>query len=452
MRGKSSDSLKKKSSIKGSSEAFTVIVLAAGKGKRTGVTLSKVLFDLLGRPLIYYLLRELLSLGRRVSKIIVVVGHQAETVKSTVKKYFFKGISGRCPCRIEFIYQPKMLGTADAVRTAAAGISTANILIACADTPLLTSKTLSRLIAFFLKEKLEGCLLTAGLNCENSLGVVSRDKAGRIAAVREKNGLRPSQKAAAVSSIEEVNSGIYCFKRKPLLAALPQIKQNRQKREYFFTDIVEIFYRHKRRLSAYCLDTPEEILGINTLRDLAAATKIMRERVLDKLMKRGVKIVDPDTTFIEEGVVIGRNSRIYPFTFIEKDVIIGNNCSIGPFVRIRTGTSIADNVEAGNFLEINRSRIGRSTKVKHFGYLGDTTVADRVNIGAGTVVANYDGKFKQKSCIGRGAFIGSDTVLVAPVKIGPQAVTGAGSVVTKDVKPKTVVVGVPARPLKKKRG
>ncbi|MCK5287860.1 MAG: bifunctional UDP-N-acetylglucosamine diphosphorylase/glucosamine-1-phosphate N-acetyltransferase GlmU, partial [Candidatus Omnitrophica bacterium] len=162
------------------------------------------------------------------------------------------------------------------------------------------------------------------------------------------------------------------------------------------------------------------------------------------------EVVDPENTYIQEDVVIGKNTTIYPFTFIEKGVIIGKNCSLGPFIRLRKGTEIGDNSQTGNFLEINRSKIGNNVRIKHFGYLGDAFVEEGVNIGAGTVIANYDGKQKNKTYIEKKAFIGSDTIIVAPVKIGANAITGAGSVVTKDVEPKTVVVGVPAKIFKKK--
>ena len=193
----------------------------------------------------------------------------------------------------------------------------------------------------------------------------------------------------------------------------------------------------------------QEAQGINSRIDLAQAIKAMRLRILEKFMLEGVTIVDPDTTYIEEGVRIGRDTVIYPFTFIERDVIIGNFCQIGPFCHLRPETVIEDKVTVGNFTEITRSRLGRDSFMKHFSYLGDTIVGKAVNIGCGTVVANFDGRNKNQTIIEDQAFIGSDTVLRAPVRIGKKAVTGAGSVVTRDVAAGTVVAGVPARPLKK---
>jgi bifunctional UDP-N-acetylglucosamine pyrophosphorylase/glucosamine-1-phosphate N-acetyltransferase len=189
-------------------------------------------------------------------------------------------------------------------------------------------------------------------------------------------------------------------------------------------------------------------LGINSQWDLAFARKFMQDRILRQFMDKGIKIIDPANTYIEEGVKIGSQTTIFPFTYIENDVIIGSHCSLGPFIRVRKGTKVANEVYLGNFIEVNRSNIANSVTMKHFGYLGDTTVGEGTNIGAGTVVANYDGKKKHKTVIGKNAFIGSDTVLRAPVRVGEKAVTGCGSVVTKNVAAKTVVVGVPARKIK----
>ena len=233
---------------------------------------------------------------------------------------------------------------------------------------------------------------------------------------------------------------------------MPRIKKQHKKKEYFLTDIVEILYQQGRLVDTHTLNTVEEVSGINTQFDLSEARKVMQKRILHRLAGEGVKIIDFQTTLIEEGVKIGQNSIIYPFTFIEKGAIIGHHCSLGPFTHIRGKTSIGNYTQIGNFVEVNRSIIGRNVKIKHFGYLGDAVIEDNVNIGAGTVTANFDGKTKHKTCIKKGAFIGSDTVLVAPVKVDEDGVTGAGSVVTRDVKAKTVVVGIPARVLRKKKG
>jgi len=425
-------------------ENFTVVILAGGKGKRMGSILPKALCNLLGQALILYPLKEVLKLKRYLKEIIVVVGYKAGEVRQEVKKSFPKNQ------KIKFVYQPKMLGTANALALAYKKIKHNNVLVLCTDTPLISAETLKAFISSFLKKKVSCSVLSADLCDENSLGVILRDKQGKVKGIKEKITLGYRRVRGSFS--EEVNSGIYCFKRKTLGQNLPRIKKNKRKKEYFLTDIVEILYSRGEKLDTYFLDRAEEILGINNQRDLWKVNKLMRQKVLEGLVAKGVRVIDPETTFVEAGVKIGKNTIIYPFTFIEKGAIIGNNCSLGPFVRIRGNSSIGDDAQVGNFLEINRTQVGKKVRIKHFGYLGDTRIADRVNIGAGTVVANYDGKSKQKTDIKEGAFIGSDTVLVAPVKVGKGAVTGAGSVVTKNVEPNTVVVGIPAKKLKKKRG
>lgn len=408
----------------------------------------KVLCDLAGKPLIYYTLQELLKLKKYLKEIIIVVGYKGKAVEAEVKKYFF---DKKLKIKIKFTYQKEMLGTAKAVEVASKRVNNNNILIVCADTPLITCETLSLFISFFMRNNLSGSILTANLNTSSSLGAILRDESGKIMKVQEKISLIKRTSLSRSQSSEEVNSGIYCFKRDKLLGNLPKIKKNKVKGEYFLTDIVELFYEKGEKIDVYSLGDAREILGINTPQEAYQAEEIMRQRILDSFLSKGVKITDPRTTFIQNGVSIGKNTIIYPFTFIEKGVIIGRNCLLGPFVHLRKGTCIKDNTQIGNFVEINRTKIGNNVKIKHFSYLGDAYLGNQVNIGAGTVIANFDGKFKHKTIIEKQAFIGSDTVLVAPVRIGTAAATGAGSVVTKNVKAKTVVVGVPARVLKKKR-
>ena len=370
-------------------ENFTVVILAGGKGKRMGSTSPKALCNLLGQALILYPLREVLKLKRYLKEIIVVVGYKAGEVRQEVKRSFPK------KQKIKFVYQPKMLGTANALALAYKKVKHNNVLVLCTDTPLISAETLKAFISAFLKKKVSCSVLSADLSYKNSLGVILRDKQGKVKGIREKITLGSRPVRGFIS--EEVNSGIYCFKRKVLGENLPRIKKNKRKKEYFLTDIVEILYSRGEKLDTYFLDRAEEILGINNQRDLWKVNKLMRQKMLEELVTKGVKVIDPEVTFIEAGVKIGKNTIIYPFTFIEKGAIIGNNCSLGPFVRIRGNSSVGDNAQVGNFLEINRTQVGKKVRIKHFGYLGDTRIADRVNIGAGTVVANYDGKHKHKA-------------------------------------------------------
>jgi len=423
---------------------FSAVVLAAGKGERMKSSLPKVLHKICGRPLVYYVLRQLLDLKGYIKEIVVVVGHKREAVEKEVASQFPAAIKAK----IKFIRQPEMLGTADAVKTASQKAKHSNILVVCADSPLITAKTLSSFIAFFLKKKLSCSVLTADVPKGSSLGVISRDASGRIMAIEEKCGLA-LEGCGCVS--EEVNSGIYCFKRAQLLENLVKIKKNQKKGEYFLTDIVEILYKQGISLDTYFAQDSKEVLGINSKKDLYAVQGIIRRRIVEEFIDKGVDIIDPDSTFIQAGCSIGKGTIIYPFTFIEKGVIIGKNCSLGPFIHLRGESRVGDDTQVGNFLEINRTSIGKNVRIKHFGYLGDARIEDNANIGAGTVTANFDGKSKNKTHIKKGAFIGSDTILVAPVKVDNAAVTGAGSVVTKDVKARETVAGVPAKPLKKAR-
>ncbi|MCQ9205523.1 MAG: sugar phosphate nucleotidyltransferase [Omnitrophica bacterium] len=417
-------------------EKITAIILAAGKGTRMRSTLPKALQELNSKPLIYYILKELSSLDKYIGQIIVVVGHKADLVQKYIGKNFKD---------IDFVIQRDISGTASAVKCTKSKVRCKKVLIVCGDSPLITRDTLKLFIRFSLKKNPVCSVVTAYMDEENDFGAILRDKNGNACAVCERidrQGLKVSK---------EVNSGIYSFDTDLVFEAIDKIKKNPRKKEYFFTDIVEVLYREKYTINTYFLDEPEEVMSVNSKSDLVRVQGVMQKRVINKLIDSGVKIIDPQTTFIAPGVKIGKNTVIYPFTFIERNVIIGNNCLLGPFIHLRGKTSIAANTHLGNFLEVNRSRLGKKVKAKHFGYLGDVTVGDNVNIGAGTVVANFDGKAKNKTSIKKNAFIGSDTILVAPVKIGEKSVTGAGSVVTKNVKPNTVVAGVPARILKKSK-
>ena len=238
-----------------------------------------------------------------------------------------------------------------------------------------------------------------------------------------------------------------------LFKALAQVRENSLKKEFYLTDVVEIMAEKRWKIDALEIEDPREGLGVNTRVDLAAAQQVIRLRILEKLMLDGVTIVDPESTFIDAGVKIGMDTVIRPFTVIESDVRIGKGCLIGPFARLRSQTRIADFTEIGNFTEVSRSKVGTHCFMKHFSFLGDAVVGDGVNIGAGVVTANFDGKDKHATKIGDGAFIGSDSILVAPVRIGKGAVTGAGCVVAreKNVPDGHVMVGVPGRVIGKKK-
>ncbi len=413
---------------------ITAVLLAAGKSKRTKTSIPKVLLELAGRPLIFHVIDTLISIGL-VDDVIVVLGHKKDLIEEAVRKEF-KGV--------RFVHQRKLNGTAKAVEVARDLIKKDNLLVLCADTPLITKGTLKKFINFFFKNKADCAMITAFFKEKSDLGRVLRDQKGKIKAIVEKVDIK------SVSG-EEVNSGIYCFRTKTLFQNINRIRINKRKKEYFLTDIVDIFYRQGLRIEGFVTNDTTEILGINTQRNFSLAQKIINRRLIHRLMDKGVTIIDPETTFVSFDTKIGRDTIVYPFTFIEKNVIIGSNCVVGPFAHIRAKSKIEEGAKVGNFTEVNRSILKKNVKMKHFSYVGDTKVGENTNIGAGTIVANYDGKRKHKTVIGKEAFIGSGTVIVAPSKIGNNAVTGAGSVVTRPVKSNTVVVGVPARFLKKRK-
>ncbi len=418
------------------SEKITAIILAAGKSTRTKTSLPKVLIELCGRPMIFYVLEAIRSCGI-INETIVVLGHQRELIQNTIKNEFKN---------VHFAVQKEINGTAKAVESASKLIKKSeNTLIVCADTPLITKDTITKFLRFYFRKNLDGALITAIWRTKNDLGKIVRDKQGKIEKIVEKvENINFQQE-------EEINSGIYCFRTQKLLKEIKNIKANRKKKEYFLTDIINIFYRKGYTVESFPVDNTDEIMGVNTQSSISRARSILNQRFLAQHMNKGVSIFDPSTTFISFDTKIGKNSILYPFTFIEKNVIIGNNCVIGPFAHIRAGSRIKDGAKVGNYTEVNRSILGKNVKMKHFSYLGDTRVENNVNIGAGTVVANYDGKKKNKTLIKKGAFIGSGTIIVAPAIIGEGALTGAGAVVTHNVKKDTVVVGIPARPLRKKR-
>lgn len=413
---------------------FKAIILAAGKGTRMKSAIPKVLHKVCGKPVLEYVLDIPRSL--RSLKTYVVVGHGAESVKKAVGH------------EVEFVLQDKLLGTGDAVNRCASHLKSfkGTVLILCGDTPLLSKEIIAGLLKQHQKLRVSATVLTALLRHPYGYGRILRDVEGNFKAIRE-------QKDASFeeAKINEINVGVYCFDSQDLFEALKKVKLNPKKKEYYLTDVIELLRAQGKKVSAFVSEDETSAFGVNTREDLAQAQSVIRQRILSQHMLAGVTIVDPLTTFIEAGVMIGEDTIIHPMSVIHADVKIGKNCSIGPLARIRPGTRISDGVEIGNFAEVSRSSLGVGVVQKHFSFLGDTTVGEKTNIGAGVVTANYDGVNKNKTVIGPKAFIGSDAILVAPNHIGAGAVVGAGSVVAhgKNVPAGMLAVGVPARVIKK---
>lgn len=411
------------------------IILAAGRGTRMKSKIPKVLQELHSRPLLSFLIKTLDEVG--IKKRLLVVAREDKAVKEVFSS-------------LDMVIQKKPLGSGDAVRCTKDRFAEFNgyILVLCGDTPFIGEKTIKELIKKHDKEKPSCTLLTARTSDPANYGRIVRNSSGNIVKIVEEKNLSNYEK-----TIQEINVGCYCFNRKDLFEHIDKLKINPKKKEYYVTDMVEILKKNKKKICSVSCGNPTEFLGINSKVDLAEANNIVKERVLKNLMLEGVTIVDPRSTFVDMEAKIGSDTVIYPNTIIEKDVTIGKSCKVGPFARIREGSRIADSVEIGNFVELVRTKISSGTKVKHMTYLGDTQVGENVNIGAGTITANFDGKKKNKTIIENGAFIGVGSIFIAPVRVGHGAVVGAGSVVTRNrnVPPHKTVAGIPARILTKER-
>ncbi|MEI6831570.1 MAG: NTP transferase domain-containing protein [Candidatus Omnitrophota bacterium] len=412
---------------------IAVIILAAGKSTRMKSEMPKVLHKLCGRPMLGYVLDLVATL--KPKQVVAVLGYKQELVRKILPK------------GVKIVIQNKLAGTADAVKVGLSALSgfKGTVLVLYGDNPLLKKETLDKLLDYHVRNNVDATLLTAKLKKPFGYGRILRDKYSTVCGIVEEKDADEVEK-----DILEINTGIIAFKKETLANNLKFISPNNRKKEYYLTDIVSILAKKDYLVDAVKVEDLQEALGINTRVELAKANSIMQRRINEKFMLNGVTIIDPKTTFINFGTKIGADSVIYPFTVIERDVKIGKRCQVGPFAHLREAVQLKDDVRAGNFIEMVRSSIGAKTFVKHFSYIGDTSVGDNVNIGAGTVTANFDGVKKNYTVIKEKVNIGSGTMIVAPVEIGKFAVTGAGSVITKNVPENTIVAGVPARILRKR--
>lgn len=410
-----------------------VIILAAGKGERMKSDTPKVLHNLCARPMLGYVLDLVSSL--KPKKTVAVLGYKHEVVRKELSK------------NIDVVIQKKLLGTADAVKLALAKLKgfKGTVLVLYGDTPLLKKETVLKLLKYHTENNIAATLLTGKMNKPKGYGRVCRDKYLSISGVVEEKDADDFDK-----DIKEVNTGIICFDKASLEAALKKVRPNNRKKEYYLTDVVGLFYKAGKLVDGVKIDDIQEAMGINSRLELAKANTIMQGRINEEFMLSGITIVDPGSTFISYGTKIGKDTVIYPFTVIERDVKIGKHCYIGPFAHLRGGTQLSDDVTLGNFIETTRTKIGAKVFAKHFSYIGDTQLGARVNIGAGTVTANFDGRNKHNTIIKDDAMIGSDTILVAPVVVGKSVKTGAGAVVIRNIPDNKIAVGVPARIIDKK--
>jgi bifunctional UDP-N-acetylglucosamine pyrophosphorylase/glucosamine-1-phosphate N-acetyltransferase len=417
------------------SRPLAVVCLAAGLGKRTKVSIPKVLLPLCGRTLVASALDAARTLAPQHT--VVVVHHQQERVR--------KALAGREG--VTFVDQGEPRGTGHAVRVAMQHLPgfDGDVMVVYGDCPLITAATLAALRE--RRGEAPCSLLTAHVDDPGGLGRILRDGQGRLRAIREERDCSADERA-----IDEINAGFYCFDAAALRQALAALQPDNAQREYYLTDAVANFVAAGHAVPTLAAADADEILGVNSLADLAVARAVMQERILLEHLHNGVLIHDPSTTYIDHGVRIGADTRILPCTVIGEGCVIGRNCEVGPFAHLRGGTVLEDDAEIGNFVEAKKTRVGSGTKAKHLTYLGDTVIGRRANIGAGTITANYDGVHKHETQIGDGCFVGSGTVIVAPSRLGAHSMTGAGAIVKRNsrVGDHEVWVGVPARLLKRR--
>ncbi len=441
-----------------------VIVLAAGKGTRMKSRLAKVLHPLGGRPAI----EHCVDAAAAVSALppVVVVGTDAGQVRAALG------------ARADFAAQTEQLGTGHAVLQAElAAEDASDVIVMYGDMPLIRPESLALLAAQRQTSGAAVALATLISDNPRGFGRVARDAQGAAIAVVEEVDCTPRQLA-----IKELNVGLYCFDGAWLWGALKRITRNEKKGEYFLTDLVAIAIADGRAVRAQTFTEADEFIGINTRVDLADAEAALRKRINRAHMLNGVTLTDPATTYIEPGVIIGMDTVIEPNTHLKGATVIGAGCVIGPesmlvnaiigdhstvlksvvldsridehvemgpFSRLRPGCHVHAHVHIGNFAEAKNSEIGAHTHIGHFSYMGDTTCGEHVNYSAGVITCNYDGENKSRTVLGDGVFLGSDTLLIAPVTLGPGARTGAGAVVTKNLPPNTLAVGMPARVIRK---
>jgi bifunctional UDP-N-acetylglucosamine pyrophosphorylase / glucosamine-1-phosphate N-acetyltransferase len=435
-----------------------VVVLAAGKGTRMKSALPKVLHRVAGRPMIEYVLDT--AGGLQPSSITVVVGHQAETLKRALSEQ--PGLT--------FVVQEPQLGTGHAVlqaETALAG-KPGTLILLSGDVPLLTRSTLEMLAERHAESRAAATVATAIVDNPHGYGRIVRS-GQQIARIVEEKDASPDERA-----IREINTGIYAFDLDRLFEALRGIAAQNAQREYYLPDLVAIYARQGRRVETVTVDNLSEIQGINSRAELATVSRAVRQAKNAELMAAGVTIEDPATTYIDQDVQVGAETVIRPGVTLERGAVIGSRCvihsgvriaasrlgddvtvldhslicnstvgdgaSIGPFAHLRTDVTVARGAKVGNFVEMKKTSLGAGSKSMHLAYLGDAVIGERVNIGAGTITCNYDGVQKQTTTIEDGAFIGSDTQLIAPVTVGKDAYVGTGTTIREDVPPGSLAV------------
>lgn len=424
------------------------LILAAGKGTRMKSNIPKIVHKVNGIPMISKIITVLEEIGS--TENILILGYKKEEVLKVVGE------------NSSYVLQNEQLGTGHAVIQAKDKLKDydGDVMVVYGDTPLLKPETLKKLYNFHKDSGAVTTILTSIYENPFGYGRIVKEN-GLVKAIVEEKEANDE-----VKKIKEVNAGVYCFNSKELFKALNKINNNNEKGEYYLTDVIGIQVNENKKVRSFILEDSMEILGVNSKVELAQAGNILRDRKNISLMEDGVILIDPTNTYIEENVKIGKDTVIYPGAIIQGDTVIGENCEIlgttriinskiknnvkiessviedsiledgvtmGPFAHLRPKSHLKESVHIGNFVEVKKSTLEKGVKAGHLTYLGDAQVGENTNIGAGTITCNYDGVNKFKTIIGKEAFIGSDSMLVAPVNIGEKALVGAGSVITKDV-------------------
>jgi bifunctional UDP-N-acetylglucosamine pyrophosphorylase / glucosamine-1-phosphate N-acetyltransferase len=435
-----------------------IVVLAAGKGTRMKSALPKVLHRAAGAPLIDHVAGAAESM--KPSSIVVVIGHQTEQLR----EHFARRSD------VTLALQDPQLGTGHALLQAEPFLrgKTGTVLLLSGDVPLLRAETVRALIEHHVSRGAAATVLTAAVERPEGYGRIVREDGAISAIVEHKDA------SAEVRAIAEINSGVYAFDLAPLFDALRQVGSANAQGEYYLPDLVRIYRGQGRTVETVRLSDPREILGVNSRKELAEVSAILRDRKNDELMASGVTIVDPATTWVQADVVVGPDTVLHPGVYLEGQTRIGSGCEIhsgvriidstigdrvvinnfcvirqsvvetgaqvGPFSQLRPASRVAEDAHVGNFVELKNTTLGRGSKANHLAYLGDATIGEKVNVGAGAITCNYDGVAKHQTIIEDGAFIGTDSQLIAPVRIGKNAYVAAGSSITADVPPDSLAI------------
>ena len=410
------------------------VILAAGKGTRMkSETTPKVLHKIMGKTLLGYVLDNVKNF---VSEEYVIVGHHAQEVENFVKSNYENA---------KTVLQSPQLGTGHAVSMVCPNLQNYDglVLILCGDTPLVQEETLKKFVEYHKSQNSDITVMSTLFDNPTGYGRIIREQDNSLQCIVEEKDANPEQKA-----VKEVNAGIYCLNWGKIKDAFGQLKSNNAQGEYYLTDIISWGKTKALKVNAYILENSDEIYGINSRLNLAQAAKMMNHRNLERYMINGVTIVDPDSTWISEDTEIGQDTIVYPFTYIEGKNTIGKSCKIGPCAHFRGNVEVCDNVKVGNFVEVKKAKISSNTNVGHLSYIGDSELGEYVNIGAGTITANYNPltKEKTKTILKDNVKIGSNTVLVAPITVEEGANIGAGTVITKDIP--AWALGITRSPLK----